>query len=175
MSEFAVTAVGPDRPGIVAALTERLLAVGGNLADVRAALLRGSFAMVLVVSVPDDVRAADLETALRPAADELGMRIWVGHAEPPAAGDHGEACVISVYGADHPGIVSGITAALAERRVNILDLSSRLVGDPAIYVLGIEAELPAGLGVDELERALLPTAAAHGVELSLRAAGDEVL
>lgn len=175
MGEFAVTAVGADRPGIVASLTERLLAVGGNLADARAALLRGSFAIVLVVAVPDEVSAADLEAALRPAGDELGLGIWVGAAEPPSSAPAGEVCVISVYGADRPGIVSGMTSALAERQVNILDLSSRLVGDPAIYVLGIEAELPAGLSPAALEQALTPVAAEHGVELAVRASGDEVL
>ena len=175
MADFAVTAVGADRPGIVAALTERLLSVGGNLADVRAALLRGSFAMVLVVAVPDEISAADLEATLEPTARELGMGIWVGPAEPPATAPPGDACMISVYGADRPGIVSGMTAALAERQVNILDLSSRLVGDPSIYVLGIEAELPSGLSPEALEQALGPVADQHGVELSLRAMGDDVL
>ena len=175
MAEFAVTAVGADRPGIVAMLTERLLAVGGNLADARAALLRGSFAMVLVVVVPDDVGRQELEEALRPAADELGLGIWIGPAEPPAAAGSGEVCVISVYGADRPGIVSGIAGTLAEQGVNIRDLSSRLIGEPAIYTLAIEAELPDGLTPDALERALAPVAAGKGVELALRAAGDEVL
>ena len=42
MRELAVTAVGSDRPGIVAAITGALLRIGGNLEDARAALLRGS-------------------------------------------------------------------------------------------------------------------------------------
>ena len=48
-----MTAVGADRPGIVAALTGALLEIGGNLEDMRAALLRGSFATVLAVALPD--------------------------------------------------------------------------------------------------------------------------
>ena len=40
MNEVAVTAVGADRPGIVAARTGALLEIGGNLEDMRAALLR---------------------------------------------------------------------------------------------------------------------------------------
>src|SRR5688572_8416680 len=102
--ELAVTAVGSDRPGIVAAITGALLRIGGNLEDARAALLRGSFATVLAVAVPDDVTADDVTAALRPVALELGLGLWVGEAAPKAPGPPRPRCVLSVYGADHPGI-----------------------------------------------------------------------
>ena len=175
MNEIVVTAVGEDRPGIVAALTGALLDIGGNLADVRAALLRGSFATMLAVTVPDGVGAVDVERALRPVADELGLGL---HAAPAAAVHTGpvrERAVLSVYGADRPGIVHGIAAALAEHGANILDLSARLVGDPAIYVLGIELELPEGLDATALHDRLMPVAAEHGVELTLDDEGVEIL
>ena len=82
MRELAVTAVGADRPGIVAAITGALLRIGGNLEDARAALLRGSFATVLAVAVPDDVTADDVTAALAPVGEELGLGIWVGEAAP---------------------------------------------------------------------------------------------
>ena len=59
-----ISAVGVDRPGIVAALTDALLTVRGNLSDCRAALLRGSFATVLAVSVPDDVDDEAIRAAI---------------------------------------------------------------------------------------------------------------
>lgn len=176
MPDVVVTAVGADRPGIVAALTGALLGLGGNLEEVRAALLRGSFATALSVQVPDGVAAADVEAALAPVALELGLGLWVG----PAAARGGDApspprAIVSVYGADHPGIVHGITSALAGRGANITDLSSRLVGDPPLYVLGIEVELPSGVGADALGRALASEAERHGVELHVEAEDDEVL
>jgi glycine cleavage system transcriptional repressor len=175
MREIAITAVGSDRPGIVASMTEALLELGGNLADARAALLRGSFAMVLVVSVPDEVDEARVESALRPVADRLGLGLWIGAAAAPADGPGGEHCVISVYGADHPGIVHAFSAALAERGANILDLSSRLVGDPPIYVLGIAAALPDDLDPERLRGELGELARRTGVECSLTLDADEVI
>ena len=65
--------------------------------------------------------------------------------------------------------------ALAERGVNIVDLSSRLVGDPPIFVLGIEADLPPGLAPEELESALRPLAEEQRVEVHLETESDEVL
>ena len=175
LNEVAVTAVGADRPGIVAALTGALLDVGGNLEDARAALLRGSFAMVMVVAVPDGTGPAEVERALRPVAAELGLGLWVGPAAPAAPGPLRPRCVVSVYGADRPGIVHGVTAALAARGVNVVDLSARLVGDPPLYVLGIEVEPPAEMGADEVRAALRPTAEGLGVELAVEAEEDEVL
>jgi len=67
---------------------------------------------------------------------------------------------------DDPGVVG--------QGANIVDLSSRLVGDPPIYVLGIEVEHAEG-ALDELRRALARTAASLGVEMSLEPEGDEVL
>ena len=40
----AVTAVGADRPGIVAAVSRALYDVGGNIEDSRMAILGGHFA-----------------------------------------------------------------------------------------------------------------------------------
>jgi glycine cleavage system transcriptional repressor len=175
VNEVAVTAVGTDRPGIVAALTGALLELGGNLEDARAALLRGSFATVLAVAVPDDVGPDGVEAALRPVADELGLGLWVGPAAPRPGGPPLPRCILSVYGADHPGIVHGITRALADRDANVVDLSARLVGDPPIYVLGMEVELPPGLDAPSLRAALEPVAEQHAVELTLEAEEDEIL
>lgn len=176
MREIAVTAMGADRPGIVAALTEGVLSVHGNLEDCRAALLRGSFAVVLLVSVPDDVGVEDVRAALTPAAERLGMGLWVGPAAPRSdASAWGERCVVSVYGIDHPGIVHAVTGALAAHGVNIRDLSSRAVGTPPIYTLAIEADLPIGLDAPALQGLLQPTARDNRVELAVTAEGDELL
>lgn len=174
--DIAITAVGADRPGIVAALTGALLEVGGNLADARAALLRGSFAVMLVVSVPEEVDAAALERALAPVAAELGLGLWTGPAAPRAEAAATPArCVVSVYGGDHPGIVHALTSAMADAGANVIDLSARVVGDPPLYVLGIEVELPAGLDAAALTGRLRPVAGAQGVELAVEPEGDEVM
>jgi glycine cleavage system transcriptional repressor len=172
--ELAITAVGTDRPGIVAGLTGALLPLGANLQDCRAALLRGSFAIVMAVEVPDEVDPGAAAAALAQTAEGLGLEVWVGEAAD-AAETHAERCVVSVYGADHPGIVHAVSSALADLSVNIVDLSSRVVGDPPVYVLGIEAELPAGMDASEVETALRPVTDAQHVELHVERESDEVI
>jgi len=175
VNEYAVTAVGADRPGIVAALTEALLGIGGNIEDCRAALLRGSFAIALLVTVPDDVGPERVAGALVPVADRLGLGLWTGPAAPPHDEATGGRCVVSVYGIDHPGIVHAVTTALAAEGANIVDLSARAVGRPPIYTLAVEVDLPAGLEADRLAARLRPVADANRVELAVTPADDEVL
>lgn len=136
MAELAVTAVGADRPGIVAAVAKVLHERGGNVEDSAMTILGGHFAIVLIVATedgPDDLRAA-LEDATR----SLGLVISVSRAEGerrPNEATH----LLSVYGADRPGIVAGVTAALAELRANITDLETQVIGkEEPVYAMVIE-------------------------------------
>src|SRR5581483_3024254 len=84
--------------------------------------------------------------------------------------------VISVYGADHPGIVHAVASALAERGVNITGLETRLAGAPdsRIYVMTMEVVL-AGPAAEEVKEALAGVASEAGVEVSVRPLEAEAL
>ena len=57
MPHFALSAIGRDRPGIVAAVTGVLLGHGANLEDSQMTILRGHFTMTLVVALPNGADA----------------------------------------------------------------------------------------------------------------------
>ncbi len=88
MTHFAVAAVGADRPGIVAAVTRVFVDHGCNLEDSSMTILRGQFAMMLVVDAPEGVGVAELEEALAAPAADLDLVVTVrpapepGHDEP---------------------------------------------------------------------------------------------
>jgi glycine cleavage system transcriptional repressor len=185
MAHFAVTAVGADRPGIVAAVTRAFVDHGCNLEDSSMTILRGQFAMMLVVDAPAGVGAADLEAALADPAAALGLVVTVRPAaEPDTAGPAATAesadagsWTVSVYGADHPGIVHGIAALLAEESVNIVDLSTRVIGaaDVPGYAMILEVTLPADGDPRALERLLEAKAAELGVTCRLHPAEADIL
>ena len=70
---LAVTAVGRDRPGIVAGITGALLEFGGNVDDSQMSILHGQFAVMLIVSVPDDADPDRISARLEQAGDQLGL------------------------------------------------------------------------------------------------------
>lgn len=137
MHELAVTAIGADRPGIVAAVTRVLHEQGGNLEDSAMTILGGHFAIVLLVATDDAPET--LADALRDATDDLGLTITVSRADSRGV-DTEPTHLLSVYGADKPGIVAGITGALAELGANITDLETQVIGDgpDPVYAMVIE-------------------------------------
>jgi glycine cleavage system transcriptional repressor len=136
----AVTVVGNDRPGIVAGVTQVLYEAGCNLLDASSTILHGHFSMMLIVLTPSDVVPEGLESDLNKVEEELGLRITVRAVEE-AAREVGPAThMVSVYGADQPGIVYKVTRHLADTGVNITALSSRVIGseDEPVYALMLE-------------------------------------
>ena len=181
MTHFAVTAVGADRPGIVAGVTEAFVDLGCNLEDSSMTILRGQFAMMLVVDAPAGVELDDLESALAGPAQALRLVVTVraAAAQPTRAEaePEPESWTVSVYGADHPGIVHGIASLLARLSVNIVDLSTRGVGpaDAPAYTMVLEVTLPLGADPRELARALEATAGDLGVTCRLHPSEADIL
>lgn len=169
---LAVTAIGDDRPGIVAAVTGALAEVGGNLEDTSMTILRGHFAMTLVVAC--DASADDVERALAPVAAELGLLASVREVhEHAASGPPGEHHVLTLHGADRPWIVARVSALVAAAGGNVTDLVTRLAGP--LYVLTMELDLPVGVDAAALSASLADLAADLGVEASLRPAEADLL
>jgi glycine cleavage system transcriptional repressor len=179
VTHFAVTAVGADRPGIVAAVTRAFVDHGCNLEDSSMTILRGQFAMMLVVDAPGGVGVDELEQALAAPAAELDLIVTVRAAPEPVdlAGGAETSWTVSVYGADHPGIVHGVASLLAENSVNIVDLSTRVVGSPEspAYTMVLEVTLPTGVDPRELERQLDVTAGELGVTCRLHPSEADIL
>ncbi len=155
MSHFALTIIGRDRPGIVAQVTEILYREGCNIADSSCSILGGQFAMILIISHPEISDKQIFEEAFAPL-EELNLSVFLRTLKPGGEKHptlEGEICMISVYGADKPGIVYRVSKELASQKVNITDLNTKLVGseERPVYVMMLEGVLPEGLQPENLE------------------------
>lgn len=166
MGERAVTAVGVDRPGIVAAVAEVLHDRGGNIEDSAMTILGGHFAVVLLVETDDD--AATLEDALTQATAHLGLRVAVADAGATPTSDDATH-LLSVYGSDRPGLLARVTRALADLEVNITDLETRLLSgdDRPVYAMVVELVAPEGRS-DDLADSIRTACEELGVDHTLR-------
>jgi glycine cleavage system transcriptional repressor len=168
MSRFAVAVFGRDRPGIVAAITRVLADSGCNLEDTSMTILRGHFAMMLVVAGPAARTAQELERGLELVAGRLDLQVSVRPVadEVTITGDRGMRYVAAVYGADRPGLVAQVSEALAAREVNIVDLQTRVIGEPdPVYAMHFELQVPSGQAA-QVEADLHAVADALGVQAS---------
>jgi glycine cleavage system transcriptional repressor len=174
----AVSAIGSDRPGIVAAVTGVLWERGCNLEDTSMSILRGHFAMMLVVAAPADMSARDLEDALTPTASafELVLVVRPMDEDVPSPAS-GAPFTVSVYGADRPGIVHQLTSHLARAGINVVDLTTRVIGDPGrpVYAMFLDVTVPDGVDPDEVARDLERVATGLEVSCSMHAADADIL
>ena len=170
---FAVTIISKDRPGIVADTTEVLFRLGCNIEDSSCTMLGGDFAMILIVSHEKPFAKSRLAEEFKGLHDRTGLVTYVRtltEEEVCPVQEEGELCLVSVYGSDQPGIVYRVTRALADRRVNITDLNTKLIGtrEEPVYVMMLEALLPAGMAVEEVSGLLDRLRNELKVEISVR-------
>ena len=172
MGLLAVTVIGTDRPGIIADATAALADAGGNLEDSSMTILRGHFAMMLLVAT--DRPVGRVEEALEPLARDGSLLVAVRAVPPEAdAAAGGRPHLLTVHGADRPGIVSAVTREVADAAGNITDLTTRLTGD--LYLLVAEVDLPGSADVEALSGRLGQVAARLGVDATLRPAEADLL
>jgi formyltetrahydrofolate deformylase len=76
-----VTVVGPDRKGVVAAITNFIFKSGGNIEKVNQNVVRGLFGMHLEASFPEEIGRMQLDIGLRQLAEKLSMEIKVHYQE----------------------------------------------------------------------------------------------
>jgi glycine cleavage system transcriptional repressor len=171
---FALSAIGRDRPGIVADLAELIYECDCNLEESRMTLLGSEFAVLLILSG----QGPDVERRLTAACKRLEWekRLTVffrplddGVAHPIEAPGTLLECVVS--GVDKAGIVARIARTLADQRVNIEDLRTELRPEPEsgtpIYTMRLLMRLPPGLDPTALRARLDGDATALCVEVAL--------
>ena len=115
---FILSAIGRDRPGIVADLATLIFKSEANLEDSRMTLLGNEFAAILLCSGT----APDLESRLRLGAGRLEwenrltvfLRPLDGEPRPAVPAPGTRLVRIEAEGLDRAGIVAGVCRTLAE-------------------------------------------------------------
>ena len=174
LAHFAVTIISKDRPGIVADTTEVLFNLGCNIEDSSCTMLGGDFAMILIVTHEKPFTKASLSDEFRTLQERTGLVVnlrTLHENELYPVKDEGDLCLISVYGSDQPGIVYKVTRTLADHKVNITDLNTKLIGtkEEPVYVLMLEAILPQGLSIEATSELLDPLRKKLAIEIGVRA------
>ena len=170
---FALTIIGRDRPGIVSQVTEILYRLGCNIADSSCSILGGQFAMILIIAHPEYTDRESFGDSFA-TLEENNLSVFLRTLKPGGEKHthlEGELCMVSVYGSDKPGIVYRVAKELGERKVNITDLNTKLIGSEQrpVYVMMLEAVLPQGLEVTDLERVLKGLKDELQVDITVRA------
>lgn len=170
---LVVTAVGPDRPGLVRELAGHIRKLGGNIEDTRMSKLGGEFA-VLVLVTGEAGSLGELKASAPQLETALGVSCFFRDTStvPRSAGT--ALYAFHASGVDHPGIVESVTDVLAARSINVTSFTSwienaPLTGTPT-FVIEAEVELPPQADYQELENSLSEACSRENLEFSLEKA-----
>lgn len=178
-NHLLVTAVGEDRPGIVAHLTEVFVKNGANLEESRMAVLGGEFAVIVLVSVESD-KSADLTTSLHGLEAE-GISVTIKNTQPlnreRFAGHN--SCSISITGADHEGIVHRISTYLRDRAINIQSVETGVTNAPEtgtpLFSMKATVQVPSSISLADLQKNLNAIGNEECVDVEVQACADKPL
>ncbi len=127
METLVLTVIGDDRPGLVAAVSERLQAHNASWERSQMARLAGKFAGIVEALVSDS--AVEALSADLVGLGEEGIEVTVARTAAPA-GTAQRRLRLDVVGDDRPGIVAEISTLLSGREVSIEELATEVEHAP---------------------------------------------
>jgi glycine cleavage system transcriptional repressor len=170
----SVSVMGHDRPGIVAGVSRVLFENACNIEALSQTVVLGQFAMIVVASPLKGSNAARLRKDLEELAKAMDLEIHIRSVNPeeklPFPVNDTEHFVITVRGADRPGLVAAITAILAEQGVNITRLGAEVVpvDQQLDYIQIYEVDIPKQLDFALIQSALRERGAEIGVAVDMQ-------
>jgi glycine cleavage system transcriptional repressor len=161
LRHFILTAVGRDRPGIVADLSEMVFDLGCNLENSSMMNLGSEFATMVMISGKGADLGDRLHLACKHLEYEKGMTIFIKPVEAgssPASPPEGKPFRLRTMGEDKAGIVARTARAIADAGGNIVSVASQLrlaasTGTP-LYEMEMRFDLPARADPEALRKRL---------------------
>ncbi len=170
---LVLSALGPDRPGLVAELTTYVTERGGNVEESRMLILGAEFGILVLVSGTDATIDA-VQRDLRDLETQTGAGILARRTRSPEEHRRGERkpCVITAESFDRVGIVRAIALAIQKMGLNIVDLETTAVDAPftgaTLFKIEARVDVPKGTTLSQVRAAMQDVAAQEHLDIEVR-------
>ena len=170
---FIMTAFGQDRVGIVADVTRILYENDCNLEDTTMSMLADEFTLSLLFSCTRNDIEEQLSRDCRRLELEKGISAFIRPlpAQQRISGKGFKSCTLHIEGLDQAGIVYHTSRYLADKQLNIIQLSSTAKASPesgaTIYSMDIHVQVPEDISLDQVEDDLVSVADELHVDISM--------
>ncbi len=173
---FILSAVGKDRPGIAADVSEVIYECGGNIEDSSMSLLRNHFALLLLFSTEREEVKQKLSSALKRLEWEKKLTVFYSpitfEEAYPKSKEETDRFKITTSGVDHAGIVFKVCRLLADRGINIIDMKTHQVlsaeSGTSLFEMDIGVGVPRSLSEQRLRDELHQLANELMIDLVLK-------
>ena len=173
MNKVVITVIGPDKPGVIASISETLFRMGCNIENISQTILQAAFACICVVGMPENIDGEALSAAIgHDLVDpDFHVRITPHAAErstPEKSGS--EPFVVTTSGPDKKGLVAFISKIIAGHHANITNLKAVFQGgsDPGRNIMFYEIDVPAETDFNRLADDLRKKASENHLDLTIQ-------
>ena len=172
---LSLSAIGKDKTGIVSSISEILFKLGCNIEDSTMTLLSGQFAVILLLDCPKNSDVPKIKRSLNSSIKKLGLSYSINEVDNPKTnkknfGDY----IIAVYGSDRVGIVYNVSKFLADKKINITDVQTKISGKKdKVYIMLLEVNIPKTLKIETVKQNLKQLAQELNVEIFVNQADSQ--
>ncbi len=170
---LVITMTAANRVGILAATTNAIADLGGDIVEVRQSLLQGFFTMIIAADFPPNRDAELVHQHIETACDRYGVVLTIKDPEAESVQENTEETenyLLEIRGADTPGVVRALSAHLARLGVDITDLHTRRRANGR-FRAALQVAVPVALSREVLHAELQELAGRTDLQIAL---GEDV-
>jgi len=168
-----LTAIGPDRVGLVEKISEFISRHGCNIEDSKMAVFCGEFAVIVLIS-GEGGKLVNIGRDYREIETETGLAISIKTPSTRSPPDSFLPYKLTASCMDHPGIVYQISAVLSAMGVNIESMETRTYAAPVsgtpIFQLEADLAVPTRTNVNSLRERFAQIQREENIDIELTAA-----
>jgi len=165
-----LTAIGPDRVGLVEKISEFISSRGCNIEDSKMAVFCGEFAVILLIS-GDEGKLGQVARDYRDIEAQTELSIAIKSASPRSRQEAFIPCKLTAACMDHPGVVHKISVVLSGLAVNIESMETKtyfapMSGTP-LFQLEAELSVPVRTNINQLRERLAEIQSEENIDIEI--------
>lgn len=171
---YIMTVLAANRVGILAALTNALDELGGNMLDVSQAVIQDFFTMILAAEFPEDRDPEVIVDHIRAVCRPYGAEVALKNPETEHQSDLDEEpmprqrYVLTAAGQDRPGVMRLIAHRLAQDDIVLMDLQGMRRESDRSFLTSMELAVPPGVDALALRNDLDKEFRPNGITIALQ-------
>ncbi|MBN1257731.1 MAG: hypothetical protein JXA52_08505 [Planctomycetes bacterium] len=147
VTRYVLSVMCEDKVGVVSHLAHSVEKLQGNIETLHQSVLQGYFVINFIASFTGSPTAEEIASFIQTSGTDNDFIVGVLPRReaplPPATS--GAGFVLTIVGNDAPGIFGKITACLADRQINIEDLTSQAHDDK--FIITARLTIPEELSI----------------------------
>ncbi len=171
---YIMTVLAANRVGILAALTNALDELGGNMLDVSQAVIQDFFTMILAAEFPEERDPEVIVDHIRAVCRPYGAEVALKNPENEIPSDLEEEptprqrYVLTAAGQDRPGVMRFIAHRLAQDDIVLMDLQGMRRESDRSFLTSMELAVPPGVDALALRNDLDKEFRPAGITIALQ-------